>query len=33
MKPWNSSHGTRGCSQDALKSTGGSGLIYCFAVN
>ena len=33
MKSWNSSHGSRGCSQDALKSTGGAGLIYCFAAN
>jgi hypothetical protein len=31
MKSWNSSHGTRGCSQDNLKSTGGAGLFYCFA--
>lgn len=31
MKSWNSSHGTRGCSQEALKSTGGAGLFYCFA--
>ena len=30
---WNSSHPTPGCSDDALKSTGGAGLIYCFAVN
>jgi hypothetical protein len=30
---WNSSHPTRGCSDDALKSTGGAGLLYCFAVN
>jgi hypothetical protein len=30
-KSWNSSHDTRGCSQDALKSTGGAGLLYCFA--
>jgi hypothetical protein len=30
---WNSSHATRGCSLDALKSTGGGGLMYCFAVN
>ena len=31
-KSWNSSHLTRGgCSQDALKSTGGDGLYYCFA--
>jgi hypothetical protein len=28
---WNSSHPTRGCSDEALKSTGGAGLIYCFA--
>jgi hypothetical protein len=28
---WNSSHPTRGCSDDGLKSTGGAGLIYCFA--
>ena len=31
MKSWNSSHGSRGCSQDALKGTGGAGLLYCFA--
>jgi hypothetical protein len=31
MTSWNSSHGTRGCSLDALKSTGGAGLFYCFA--
>lgn len=28
---WNSVHGTRGCSADALKKTGGNGLFYCFA--
>ncbi len=33
MKSWNSSHGSRGCSQDNLKSTGGAGLFYCFAAN
>ncbi len=33
MKSWNSSHGSRGCSQDGLKSTGGGGLFYCFAAN
>jgi hypothetical protein len=33
MKSWNSSHGTSGCSQGALKSTGGAGLFYCFAVD
>ena len=31
-KSWNSSHPSRGCSQDALRGTGGDGLIYCFAV-
>jgi hypothetical protein len=30
-KSWNSSHPTRGCSQDALRGTGGAGLFYCFA--
>jgi len=30
MVSWNSSHGSRGCSQDGLKSTGGAGLFYCF---
>ncbi|MGH6816731.1 MAG: hypothetical protein ACREC6_13620 [Hyphomicrobiaceae bacterium] len=33
MMSWNSSHGTRGCSQDALKGTGGAGLFYCFAAD
>jgi hypothetical protein len=32
-KSWNSSHLSRGCSQDALKASGGAGLLYCFAVN
>ncbi len=33
-KSWNTSHLSRGgCSQDALKSTGGAGLFYCFAAN
>jgi hypothetical protein len=36
-KSWNSSHPSRGpgggCSQDDLKSTGGAGLLYCFAAN
>jgi hypothetical protein len=31
MKSWNSSHGTRGCSQENLVSTGGAGLFYGFA--
>lgn len=34
---WNSSHPSRGpdggCSQKDLQSTGGDGLLYCFAVN
>ena len=30
---WNSSHGSRGCSQQNLVSTGGAGLLYCFAIN
>ena len=28
---WNSSHATKGCSDAALISTGGAGLLYCFA--
>ena len=32
-KSWNSSHPSRGCSQDNLKATGGGGLFYCFATN
>ena len=30
-KSWNHSHGSRGCSPDALRSSGGAGLFYCFA--
>jgi hypothetical protein len=30
---WNSVHPSRGCSQDALKSSGGAGLFYCFAID
>jgi hypothetical protein len=33
MKSWNSSHPSRGCSQPGLISTGGAGLLYCFATN
>jgi hypothetical protein len=33
QKSWNSSHPTRGCSQPGLISTGGAGLLYCFATN
>jgi hypothetical protein len=36
-KSWNSSHPSRGdaggCSQQALRGTGGAGLFYCFATN
>jgi hypothetical protein len=36
-KSWNTSHPSRGpdggCSQADLKSTGGAGLMYCFAAN
>jgi hypothetical protein len=36
-KSWNSSHSSRGpdggCSQADLRSTGGDGLLYCFATN
>jgi hypothetical protein len=30
---WNSAHPSRGCSQENLVSTGGAGLLYCFAIN
>jgi len=30
---WNSSHPTRGCSDPALVTTGGAGLLYCFVAN
>jgi hypothetical protein len=37
QKSWNSSHPSRGseggCSQADLVSTGGAGLLYCFAAN
>jgi hypothetical protein len=33
MTSWNSSHGSRGCSQDQLKGSGGAGLLYCFVAN
>jgi len=36
-KSWNSSHPSRGpgggCTQDDLKTTGGKGLLYCFAAD
>ena len=31
--PWNSSHGTPGCTQENLVSVGGAGLLYCFATD
>jgi len=31
-KSWNSAHGSRGCSIKQLRSTGGDGLFYCFAI-
>jgi hypothetical protein len=30
---WNSTHPSRGCSQENLVATGGAGLLYCFAIN
>ena len=33
ISPWNSAHETAGCSQEALRSTGGDGLFYCFAID
>ena len=30
-KSWNHTHASRGCSQEALRSSGGNGLFYCFA--
>lgn len=30
---WNASHATRGCSLEALNSTGGAGRFYCFAAD
>ncbi len=30
---WNSAHASRGCSQAALRSTGGNGYFYCFAAD
>ena len=37
IRSWNSSHPSHrpdgGCSQADLRSTGGDGLLYCFAVN
>ncbi len=30
-RSWNSSHLSRGCSQDNLRASGGAGMLYCFA--
>jgi hypothetical protein len=30
VNSWNSSHGSRGCSQDQLKASGGARPLYCF---
>jgi hypothetical protein len=32
-RSWNSSHPSKGCSQQNLVSTGGAGVFYCFATN
>lgn len=32
-RSWNSSHPSRGCSQDHLRASGGAGMFYCFATN
>lgn len=32
-RSWNSSHPSKGCSQQNLVATGGAGKLYCFAVN
>ena len=32
-KTWNSAHESRGCSAANLKSSGGAGLLYCFAAD
>lgn len=33
MRSWNTSHPSRGCSMEGLRTTGGAGLFYCFAIN
>lgn len=32
-RSWNASHPSRGCDNPALRTTGGNGLLYCFAAN
>ncbi len=31
-RSWNSSHPSAGCGDEALRKTGGAGLLYCFAM-
>ena len=31
--PWNSAHGSQGCSVANLRGSGGAGLVYCFAAD
>jgi hypothetical protein len=33
VNSWNAVHASRGCSQENLVATGGSGRLYCFAAN
>ena len=33
VSPWNAAHPSTGCSQQKLVSTGGAGLMYCFAID
>jgi hypothetical protein len=33
VNSWNSVHPSRGCSQEDLRTTGGAGLFYCFAID
>jgi hypothetical protein len=32
-RSWNASHPSRGCGDEALRATGGAGLLYCFAAD
>ena len=32
-RSWNTAHPSRGCDMPSLRSSGGGGLIYCFAAN
>jgi hypothetical protein len=32
-RSWNTSHPSRGCSDEALRGTGSAGFLYCFAAN